>query len=484
MSQATINKVSLLGPVAGEPASCSITTFQKPNWHSLHPFKAYSAVRWLHFSLVFAILSRNISISRPIVLPSHTKHVEMAESNENSTLRKENDAPSTRLTDTETLLYRYGFWDKEMRPHRQSLLGVLFVPLFLTTLLMWVCLSIYWGSLVPSSSSKPLTVTVTNLDVGGEFGAGVVAAIQIASQAKGNTIKWLFDSNIESVNDSRGLIVEEKTWGAVLSMSPLLLKPRSLNFSLVTPNTTADLENALRLGTNTYDPQNSILFLYASARNQITVNSHIVPPVLAIMTPIIGQRAVQHTETFLQSIVNNTEALQTALKCPQCLASPFGITSLDIVPFDVPEATGSTMVGLIFVGLFLLLSILETNIGEAPHLHIFHIPDPTSHRPDNWRTPSTILSPNLSHDLIPICISHHGSIIHTCESCFWCANEQTLWSWRVCGLLAVKHMHYGRRYVAVIGCAIGILTGFSWLADGIAFHDHWVEVGRVLPQLL
>jgi hypothetical protein len=276
----------------------------------------------------------------------------MAESNENSTLRKENDAPSTRLTETETLLYRYDFWDKEMRPHRRSLIAVLFVPLFLTTLLMWVCLSIYWGSLVPSSSSKPLTVTVTNLDFGGGFGAGVVAAIQIANQAKGNTIKWLFDSNIESVNDSRGLIVEEKTWGAVLSMSPLFLKPRSrsLNSSLVTPNATAELENALRLGTNNYKPQNSILFLYASARNQITVNSHIVPSVLAVINPVIGQLAVQHTETFLQSIVNNTEALQTALKCPQCLASPFGMTSLDIVPFDVPEATGSTMVGLIFVG--------------------------------------------------------------------------------------------------------------------------------------
>ena len=274
----------------------------------------------------------------------------MAESNENSTLRKENDAPSTRLTETQTLLYRYNFWDKEMRPHRQSLIAVLFVPLFLTTLLMWVCLSIYWGSLVPSSSSKLLTVTVTNLDVGGEFGAGVIAAIQIANQAKGNTIKWLFDSNIESVNDSRGLIVEEKTWGAVLSMSPLFLKPRPLNSSLVTPNATAELENALRLGTNNYNPQNSILFLYATARNQITVNSHIVPPVLAVINPIIGQLAVQHTETFLQSIVNNTEALQTALKCPQCLASPFGMTSLDIVPFDVPEATGSTMVGLIFVG--------------------------------------------------------------------------------------------------------------------------------------
>jgi hypothetical protein len=155
---------------------------------------------------------------------------------------------------------------------------------------------------------------------------------------------------IESDNDSRDLVVEEKTWGAILSTSPLLLNLRSLKSSLVTPNATAELENALRPGTNNYNPQNSILFLYASARNQITVNSHIVPPVLAVINPIIGQVAVQHTETFLQSIANNTEALQTALKCPQCLASPFGMTSLDILPFDVPEATGSTMVGLIFVG--------------------------------------------------------------------------------------------------------------------------------------
>jgi hypothetical protein len=117
----------------------------------------------------------------------------MAESNEKSTLRKKNEAPSAPLAETETVLYRYGFWDKEMRPHRRSLIEVLFVPLFLTTLLMWVCLSIYWGSLVPSSSSDPLTVTVTNLDVRGEFGAGVVAAIHVASQAKGNTVKWLFD---------------------------------------------------------------------------------------------------------------------------------------------------------------------------------------------------------------------------------------------------------------------------------------------------
>lgn len=186
-------------------------------------------MQWLNFSIVFASLSRHIFVSRTIVLPGHTKHVEMAESNENSTLPKENDAPSTRPTETETALYQYDFWDKEMRPHRRSLLPVLFVPLFLTTLLMWACLSVYWGSLVSSSSSTPLTVTVANLDVGGEFGAGVVAAIQIANQAKGNPIKWLFDSNIESVNDSRALIVEEKTWGAVLSMSPLLLKPRSLN---------------------------------------------------------------------------------------------------------------------------------------------------------------------------------------------------------------------------------------------------------------
>ena len=45
-------------------------------------------------------------------------------------------------------------------------------------------------------------------------------------------------------------------------------------------------------------------------------------------------------------------------------------------------------------------------------------------------------------------------------------------------------MHHGCRYVTVLVYAIRMLNGFSWLADGIAFHNHWVKVGRVLPQLL
>lgn len=204
----------------------------------------------------------------------------------------------------------------------------------------------------------------------------------------------------------------------------LIVEAQIADILLVTPNATAELENALRLGNSNYNPQNSILFLYASARNQITVNSHVIPPVLAVINLIIGKLAVQHTEAFLQSIANNTEAFQTALKCPQCLASPFVVTSLDIIPFDVPEATGSTMVGLIFVGLLSpALNYQRLTFGKASHLHIFHLPDPTSYRPDNWRTPSTNRSPYLPHNLIPFCLSHHGSIIHTCESCIWCANE-------------------------------------------------------------
>ena len=87
----------------------------------------------------------------------------------------------------------------------------------------------------------------------------------------------------------------------------------------------------------------------ASARNQITTNSKVVPAILATVNPLLAQLGAQHTKSFLDSIVGNETALRTALICPSCLSSPFAAKQVDLLPFDVPEAAGSTMVGLIFV---------------------------------------------------------------------------------------------------------------------------------------
>ena len=102
---------------------------------------------------------------------------------------------------------------------------------------------------------------------------------------------------------------------------------------------------------------------FASARNQITVNSKVVPAVLAVINPLATQAAIAHTAQFLSLHSGNATALDLAKACPQCLAAPFALAQDDLVPFDSAPATGSTMVGMIFLLTFAfsIFNILRTS---------------------------------------------------------------------------------------------------------------------------
>ena len=109
------------------------------------------------------------------------------------------------------------------------------------------------------------------------------------------------------------------------------------------------MSSALAVGNTLYDPTTAITLFYASARNQITVNSHVVPAVLSAVNPVLSAVAINNTASFLRMNINDTSALETALRCPQCLTVPFVLKTVDLVPFDSATATGSVMVGMIFV---------------------------------------------------------------------------------------------------------------------------------------
>lgn len=116
---------------------------------------------------------------------------------------------------------------------------------------------------------------------------------------------------------------------------------------VVSPNASFSLLQARSSGNAAYDPTSGITLYYASARNQITVNSHVVPSILATINPILSEVAIKQLAAFLRNA--NSTAVSAASACPQCLAAPFILKSVDLVPFDSAVASGSTMVGLIFV---------------------------------------------------------------------------------------------------------------------------------------
>jgi hypothetical protein len=147
--------------------------------------------------------------------------------------------------------------------------------------------------------------------------------------------------------------------------------------------TSSSLEAALSSNVSAYNPLQAVTIYIASARNQITTNSKVVPAVLATINPLLAQLGSEHTEGFLASIAGNMTALRTALECRGCLSSPFAAEQVDLLPFDVPEAAGSTMVGLIFVSSaisFPLQWLKLLTLITASHVHLFDIPNPTLER--------------------------------------------------------------------------------------------------------
>ena len=122
----------------------------------------------------------------------------------------------------ETPLYGHSFFDKELRGSRKLLVQTLFLPLLYTSLLMWACLSMYWGSLLPNNNLTKLTVAVVDLD-GGFLGQQVIQGIQASNHATSNHLNWLFGDNIKTDADSRYAVLDEQTW-AVLQ-GPVLASP-------------------------------------------------------------------------------------------------------------------------------------------------------------------------------------------------------------------------------------------------------------------
>ena len=118
---------------------------------------------------------------------------------------------------------------------------------------------------------------------------------------------------------------------------------------IVSPNASSGLDAGLSTGLASYNPLSTITLYFVSGRNQITANSKVIPAILAVINPILTKAAIQHTAAFLSANTINTTALTTAERCPQCLAAPFAISEIDLRPFDVAPATGTTMVGMIFV---------------------------------------------------------------------------------------------------------------------------------------
>jgi hypothetical protein len=235
-------------------------------------------------------------------------------------------------TSTTPSLYQHTFFSREAIAARKALIPALILPIFYNALLLWACLSLFFGSLLGSSDISHIRVAAINLD-DGFFGTALIDGIKGRLDTPGPQLQWNFaDKNMgNEIAWSRNMVLEEKAW-AVLEVSP---------------NTSSHLRDALEHGDSSYNSSIAAALYFASARNQATTLSLTVPAIMDLIHGIISQIAINTSASYIQS---NPEQLPSkVLQCPQCLLSPFAVEQVDLVPFSSTVAFGTLSTGLIFV---------------------------------------------------------------------------------------------------------------------------------------
>ena len=118
-------------------------------------------------------------------------------------------------------LYELSFLDPEFRPQRKKILYILSVPLLFTFILMWVDVSLFFGSLPASPILNRLDVYLVDLDHG-FLGAQIVNGISTAAEAQPNGLRWNFDAASLSSADAKGVVLDERAWAVVQGIRPIL----------------------------------------------------------------------------------------------------------------------------------------------------------------------------------------------------------------------------------------------------------------------
>ena len=125
-------------------------------------------------------------------------------------------------TADESSLYNHSFFDEGFRSSRKLLLSVLLLPLVFTSLSMWACLSLYFGSLFSNNNLTKLTVYAIDLDH--EFLGNQVINEVKASQSLGGGLDWRFDISVTSTSMSQYLVLNEQAWAVLQGHSTHLMR--------------------------------------------------------------------------------------------------------------------------------------------------------------------------------------------------------------------------------------------------------------------
>ena len=123
----------------------------------------------------------------------------------------------------------------------------------------------------------------------------------------------------------------------------------------IMPNATTLLRQAVEQGILSYGPMGAAQFVYVEARNQMTIDSYIMPQLQQLATQVQAKFGAQ----WATQIVSNTTIRTSAAnleRVPQAINPAIGFTMITLRPFTPLTATPAVSIGLIYLLIILFFS--------------------------------------------------------------------------------------------------------------------------------
>ncbi|KEF51698.1 uncharacterized protein A1O9_12333 [Exophiala aquamarina CBS 119918] len=239
---------------------------------------------------------------------------------------------------------RVGFWHPELRAIRSRVRK----EWTQTTLILCMCilgvLSLFWGSLYTVRNHlHTLDVWIVDFD-----GRVAPAVNETSSQIVGSTI--IETARAREASPQPHISYHIKL-AADFDYDPMKVREAIYNnkaFSaiIVNPNASSLLRQAVTRGDALYDPKHACQTIYVEARDQVAINSYIIPELNAFQHRVSSAFADGWIPEVLGLIANGTTL--TTLP-PQTLSPAIGFTTINLRPFGPSQVLPAVTVGLIYL---------------------------------------------------------------------------------------------------------------------------------------
>lgn len=145
---------------------------------------------------------------------------------------------------------------------------------------------------------------------------------------------------------------------------------------IINPNATALLQDAIRNGNTSYDPNGALQLVYTDSRDDTNWYDFLNPLIRPFMSEVVAKVGEEWAKSVMQDAVNDQALVRNARQVPQAISPAVGFSEYNLRPFYPYTAIPAVSIGLIYLIIMSFFSFsfyLPIHFKVRPFKHCFQI---------------------------------------------------------------------------------------------------------------